>query len=130
VTGSRPLSIEASSNFKRTFKKLAKAYQKDFEGIVATALEALMVRSNPTEILKKKEGTRRSCLGRQWAVRRLQHSGISWNELINKLGKKNILLLRIGINHHLWQLPPTRSCTEVNAALLASARAAGLCLSR
>jgi mRNA-degrading endonuclease RelE of RelBE toxin-antitoxin system len=49
VTGSRPFSIEASSNFKRSFKKLAKAYQKDFKGIVATALEALIENPYPAK---------------------------------------------------------------------------------
>ena len=41
MTGSTPFSIEQSENFKRSFKKLAKAYGADFVELVAEALEDL-----------------------------------------------------------------------------------------
>jgi mRNA-degrading endonuclease RelE of RelBE toxin-antitoxin system len=41
VTGSTPFSIEASDNFKRSFKKLAKVHRTRFVEIVAEILEDL-----------------------------------------------------------------------------------------
>ncbi|MBD1837741.1 hypothetical protein H6F78_07520 [Coleofasciculus sp. FACHB-64] len=41
MTGSTPFSIEESENFKRSFKKLAKAYGADFIELVADTLEDL-----------------------------------------------------------------------------------------
>lgn len=42
MTGSTPFSIEESDNFKRSFKKLAKAYGDDFVELVAEALEGFI----------------------------------------------------------------------------------------
>ncbi|MFE1748245.1 hypothetical protein [Coleofasciculus sp. H7-2] len=41
MTGSTPFSIEESENFRRSFKKLAKAYGADFIELVADTLEDL-----------------------------------------------------------------------------------------
>ena len=42
MTGSTPFLIEESENFKRSFKKLAKAHRTDFVEIVAEILEGLI----------------------------------------------------------------------------------------
>jgi mRNA-degrading endonuclease YafQ of YafQ-DinJ toxin-antitoxin module len=42
VTGLSPFSIEKSENFQRSFRKLSKAYNKGFVGIVVNLLEALL----------------------------------------------------------------------------------------
>ncbi len=42
MTGSTPFSIEESDNFKRSFKKLAKALGADFVELVAEVLENLL----------------------------------------------------------------------------------------
>ncbi|MBC1240361.1 hypothetical protein [Nostoc sp. 2RC] len=42
MTGSTPFSIEESDNFKRSFKKLAKALGSDFVELITEALESLI----------------------------------------------------------------------------------------
>jgi mRNA-degrading endonuclease YafQ of YafQ-DinJ toxin-antitoxin module len=42
VTGSNPFSIEESDNFRRSFKKLAKALGSDFVELLAEVLENLI----------------------------------------------------------------------------------------
>lgn len=42
MTGSTPFSIELSENFRRSFRKLEKAYGADFVELVAKALEDLI----------------------------------------------------------------------------------------
>ncbi|WP_375512812.1 hypothetical protein [uncultured Nostoc sp.] len=47
MTGSTPFSIEKSDNFKRSFKKLAKAYRSDFVECIVEVLEDLIEDQNP-----------------------------------------------------------------------------------
>ena len=47
MTGSNPFSIEKTDNFKRTFKKLVKAYGDDFLDIIADILENLIEEQYP-----------------------------------------------------------------------------------
>ncbi|BAY25190.1 hypothetical protein NIES2100_49960 [Calothrix sp. NIES-2100] len=42
MTGSNPFSIEESDNFRRSFKKLAKALGSDFVELLAEVLESLI----------------------------------------------------------------------------------------
>ncbi len=42
MTGSTPFSIEASDNFKRSFKKLAKVHRDSFVSLITKTLEDLI----------------------------------------------------------------------------------------
>lgn len=41
MTGSTPFSIEASDNFKRSFKKLAKVHRDSFVALIGKTLEEM-----------------------------------------------------------------------------------------
>lgn len=53
MTGSTPFSIEKTSNFKRSFKKLVKIYGNDFVGLVAEVLENLIEDQYPINSRKE-----------------------------------------------------------------------------
>ncbi len=53
MTGSNPFSIEASDNFKRSFKKLVKRYGTDFSELIAEVLEGLIEEQYPNNSRKE-----------------------------------------------------------------------------
>lgn len=48
MTGSTPFSIEASDNFNRSFKKLAKVHRDSFAALIAKILEDLIDEQYPS----------------------------------------------------------------------------------
>jgi len=51
MTGSTPFSIEASDNFKRSFKKLAKIHRDSFVAVIGKTLEDLIDDQYPTTLV-------------------------------------------------------------------------------
>lgn len=50
MTGSTPFSIEASDNFKRSFKKLAKVHRDSFVALIGKTLEDLIDDRYPQQL--------------------------------------------------------------------------------
>mgnify|MGYP003403054021 CR=1 FL=1 len=53
MTGSTPFSIEASDNFKRSFKKLAKVHREKFIALITKTLEDLIDEQYPKNSRKE-----------------------------------------------------------------------------
>ncbi|WP_219884562.1 type II toxin-antitoxin system RelE/ParE family toxin [Merismopedia glauca] len=71
MTGSTPYSIEHSDNFKRSFKKLAKANRESFVELIVQTLEGLIDEPYPNKS-RQEPLPAKSCLPEGWTFHKLE----------------------------------------------------------